>query len=150
MTKYIIGIDPGKSGAIAFINKENLKGSFVHDYSAEADMRDLLLEQKENIDIAVIERLTTLFPNPKQVFTHKTNFVLGENFGFWKGMLVALAIPFVEIAPRDWKKGLVKAKGSAEQKIEAVRIANQLFPEINIPKTKHGRADALLIAYSAL
>ena len=66
-------------------------------------------------------------------------------------MLASFRLPFVEVAPRTWQKGVI---AKAQDKKPSVAAAGRLFPNAPLfgPKggAKDGRADALLIAYYCL
>ena len=131
------GIDPGKTGAIAFMDD---KGNFsqVHDFSeASAEVKRLATD----IQFCYLEEVHAM---PKQGVV--STFTFGENFGWWKGFLTGLGIPFKTIRPQDWQKGLVPKRGGMTDK-PSLDVARQMYPEAPLPRKKdHNRADAILIA----
>ena len=82
---------------------------------------------------------------PKQCVV--SMFKFGMNYGIWKGMLASFEIPFIEITPKTWQKGVIS---KAQDKKPALAAAGRMFPtaELTGPRGggKDGRADALLIA----
>jgi hypothetical protein len=135
----IIGIDPGKSGAICFMlnNGEIIK--IIKLSETEHDIRELwhdeLSKSKESW-FAYIEKLHSIRPAGKV-----PNFNLGNSFGFVRGLLVAWNIPFELILPQKWQQAMgCMSKG--DKNITKAK-AQQLFPDIKIT---HNIADALLIA----
>lgn len=82
-----IGIDPGKSGALALIYSETIDPPVVIQFSAEA-YRSVLLHahgRKSALGEEVkccLEHVTAM---PKQGVTSMFNF--GQNFGYIKGLL---------------------------------------------------------------
>lgn len=163
MSLYI-GIDPGASGAIAFID-EHIESAEVYDF--DDDYALILLRQyavEGNRPIhAVLEKVSAM---PKQGVVSMFNF--GVNFGIWQGRLQTLQIPFDLMTPQKWKAKVmdsvtlyktVKKKNKETGKVThekvvdkertSLRRAKMLFPELveRLQRVKdNGRADALLIA----
>jgi len=77
----------------------------------------------------------------------RSMFKFGMNYGIWKGILASFGIPFREITPRTWQKGVI---AKAQDKKPALAAAQRMFPQAKLtgPRggAKDGRADALLIA----
>lgn len=67
-------------------------------------------------------------------------FKLGRSYGFLRGCLVALKIPFEEVHPGVWQRSLGCLSGG-DKKVTRQRAQN-LFPH---NKVTHKVADALLI-----
>ena len=110
--------------------------------ATEHDVADFL-RYGPDVDHAYIERVASM---PGQGVA--STFKFGRSYGFLRGLLVAFAIPFEEVAPGVWQKpfGLptLKKAGSITAKKNAHRAkAQQLFPGV---KMTHAVADALLIA----
>lgn len=66
---------------------------------------------------------------------------LARSHGFFRGVLAAIEIPFVEVAPIKWQV-FMECRTQGDKKITH-RKAKELFPAI---KVTHSVADALLIA----
>ena len=101
-------------------------------------------------------------------FSSYSAFVQGVGVGIWEGVLSHAEIPWHKINSKAWKTlfelvGTSKATGErsaaekgggrpsrgAKVKTSSVALAKQIFPSLEgelLPKGKHGRADALLIA----
>jgi crossover junction endodeoxyribonuclease RuvC len=82
---------------------------------------------------------------PKQGVT--SCFTFGQNYGFIRGLLTALEIPFEDVTPNAWQKqaGLLrrnKDETITQKKNRHKQQAQQLFPHL---KVTHAIADALLI-----
>ena len=137
--KIWIGIDPGKSGAIAAVGQDYyIVESYFRDELGCADIVHNLINEHK-IVCAAIESVHAM---PKQGVVSMFNF--GANFGAWKGILAALGIPFRLVTPQEWQKGYF-AKG--EGKEGSLAAARRLFPQVDLSRKKdHGKADALLIA----
>ena len=73
-------------------------------------------------------------------------FTFGRNLGFLRGLLVGYGLPFEDVPPQTWQKG-VGVGGSyptkAHRKRAHKQLAEQLFPRTKITLAD---ADALLIA----
>lgn len=138
--KTYIGIDPGKSGGIAWI----------HDGKPCAEkMPETLLDLWELIEhagkvhwlnrpqvVAVLEQVSAM---PGQGVT--SCFTFGNGFGHLEMALTAASIPFVRVRPQKWQKAMgCMTKGD---KNVSKRRAQELFPSMKIT---HATADALLMA----
>lgn len=131
-----IGVDPGKSGAVAFIsdagvwavrNKETL-----HDISAA--IREAV--SSHDRAFAVLEKVHAM---PKQGVS--STFKFGQSFGQLEGILSTLGVPFELVTPRKWQQSLSCLSGGDKNVTKA--RAQQLFPDIKII---HATADAYLLA----
>jgi len=135
-----IGIDPGKSGAIAWLDRGCDMPEWVPlkdtEYDIVNELRTLTFSD-QNI-FCVLEHVHSM---PKQGVVSSFNF--GANFGFLRGILTALDIPYERCVPAKWQKYLgCQTKGD---KNVTKRKAQELFPEI-AKQITHGNADAILIA----
>lgn len=130
------GADPGKTGAIAYFDEDG-KFLWVDDFE---DCFEVLCEHAPSIKCTYLEEVHAM---PGQGVSSTFNF--GQNFGWWKGVLQALGIPFKTIRPQDWQKGLVPKRGTLTDK-PSLDVARQLYPEAPLSlKKHHNRADAILI-----
>ena len=151
----IIGIDPGLSGSICFMedgkildviemptmadgkkNKRQVNGSQIFNEISKRIQKD------SNQDIrVVIEQVSAM---PGQGVTSMFNF--GQSFGTLKGICSAMQLPMYFVRPAKWKKyfGLINSeKGASRTK------AIEMFPYFssNLSKKKDiNKADAILIA----
>ncbi len=142
-----LGIDPGKKGGFTTIQK-TAKGT---EQVLVCPWDDILfsdtanwLRGYEGTLFAVVEKVHSM---PQQGV--KSTFNFGQSYGFIKGVLTALGIPYQEIPPQEWKKefGLI-----GKDKKESIRVCKQLFPNVSLlptPKSRvdsDGMAESLLIA----
>jgi hypothetical protein len=133
--KTIIGIDPGKSGGIAWIGNGAPCVEKMPD--TLKDLFDLLLDiSYEGNATAYLEQVTS---SPQQGV--KSAFTFGNGFGHLEMALTACSIPFQRIRPQAWQKALGCMSGG--DKNVTKRRAQELFPHLTIT---HATADALLIA----
>ena len=144
----IIGIDPGNTGAIAFLN-DNL--SFIDT----VDMPLMANGKKQQVNAAALAKileccdtadsfayLEKVSAMPGQGVASMFNFGMG--FGVIKGVLAARGFSYELVTPQSWKKnaGLI-----GKEKDNARTLAQQLYPAAPLTRKKDiGRADAILIA----
>jgi hypothetical protein len=134
-----IGIDPGMSGAIA-VQDELVGKVFTYKLdTTERDIHDSLLhsfDSEHGKMFAVIERVNAM---PKQGIS--STFKFGRSYGFLRGCLISLGIPFEEVSPAVWQRAMgCLSKG--DKNVTKAK-AQQLFPQV---KVIHATADALLLA----
>lgn len=150
----IIGIDPGKSGAIALVMSD--KDAEVYDTPTEklklggqeykiSDMLGLLLDLKDKgAREAYIEDVHT-FRGDGVVGA----FSFGRGVGIWHGLLCACKIPFHRVLPQKWQKhfGLTDTNG-VDRKTMSRQVASAMYPSLSPLFTRvkdHDRAESLLI-----
>ena len=137
---YIVGIDPGKKGAIAFLDKDTLKAEVYSMPQLTIDLVDMLKNKQKDIFFVILEKQQ---PYPKQGIV--STFNLGEHYGTIKGILYTLQIPYIEVSPHKWQKEMIGIKKKAKIKKLSLEKAKAFFPYLDIGKD-HNKADALLIA----
>lgn len=141
-----IGIDPGKTGAIAAIDKAGQVIS-VHDWPGDIASAAKIVWSimPSKVVGAAIERVSA---RPGQGVSSMFNF--GCNYGAWQGILSTLDIPYELPTPQQWRKGLVMPTDGEDSKAGSLAVARRLFPDANLRlKKHHGRAEALLLAHWA-
>ena len=151
----IIGIDPGISGAICFLqngkildviemptmiegkkNKKQVNGSQIYN---EICKRINKIEKQE-IRI-VIEQVSAM---PGQGVTSMFNF--GQSFGILKGISSAMQLPMYFVRPAKWKKyfNLINSEKDASR-TRAIEIFPYFSSQLSKKKDSN-KADAILIA----
>ena len=148
-----IGIDPGKSGAVAAINGTEVK---LYD-TPVARIKD---SKNDYIPSAMAKIIWDLIPPSKQVFVvlekvHampgqgvSSMFSFGEGLGLWKGIIAAYSLPYELVAPQTWKKAMM-ADMPRDNKDASRIVATRLFPnavDMLSRKKDDGRAEALIMA----
>jgi crossover junction endodeoxyribonuclease RuvC len=153
---YIVGIDPGLKGGIAYYHPTKLityrtptiEVPFIKKGKKKTrndmDLENLRDEMRlSDIDHVFLEKVSAM---PGQGVTGMFRF--GQNLGQWQGLLVALDLPYTMVTPQAWKKhmGLIKA-----DKGKSVDLAREFWPEHQTTSFKYkgadeGRAEASLIA----
>lgn len=141
------GIDPGLSGAVAFIRPDAAHPSnrlAVFDaplIGGEFDgvaFAKLLAERLP--DLVAIEHA---FSRPGQGVS--STFKFGRTFGQALGVIQAMGVPYELVSPSVWKKSF-KIKPNSPKDASRL-VCQRLWPDADIPlKRHHGRADAILIA----
>lgn len=157
----IVGIDPGKLGAIAALWDDG-EGHSVTDMPESAlgivrrlsELATAAQSRHETIECCT-ERLHAMPSfgrqsdspdetglNPKGAVA---NFKQGYTYGQLVGIFAALDIPYVETMPAVWKRFFELPLG--RDKAASLEKARSLFPRASLARMKDdGRAEALLIA----
>ena len=152
---YIIGIDPGISGAICFLdngkiidviemptmaegkkNKKQVNGNQLYN-----ELKKYLSEINIDEACVVVEHVTAM---PGQGVTSMFNF--GQSFGVIKGICSAMQLPIHFVRPTKWKKyfNLINTSKDASRS-----RAIELFPKVSEKlkrKKDSNKADSILIA----
>lgn len=133
--RIYLGIDPGKSGGIAFIPERGDPWAEKMP-DTERDLFDLLEMQDEWEPFAYIENVSS---SPQQGVV--SAFTFGKGYGSLLMALTARGIAYERIAPGVWQKSM-KCLTKGNKNVSKAR-AQELFPSLKIT---HANADALLIA----
>ncbi len=138
----VLGIDPGMSGAIAYVHQGKLLE--VADMPAVGgDISGPLLHQMVRmipVEWAAVERVHSM---PKQ--GGATTFKFGMAYGMARMAAGGLLVPMVEPTPNVWKKHFNLSSDKEKSRL----LALKLFPdksELFKFKKNEGRAEAALIA----
>ena len=145
MTGLYIGIDPGLDGAVGFLGAHvrtvrtpTIKVGKRRQYRAQG-MAQIFQDcfGRREFMFAVLESVHSM---PKQGVASAFSF--GRGFGLWEGILVALGIPYLIVAPQTWKAVMLRdmPKDKNAAKLQAAR----LWPELG--RLSDGEAEALLMA----
>ena len=152
---FIIGIDPGISGAICFFEDGKVKEIIEMPTMAEGKKKkrqingpqtynEILsrINKIEKKDIfVVIEQVSAM---PGQGVTSMFNF--GQSFGVLKGICSAMQLSMYFIRPAKWKKyfGLIKTEKDASR-TKVIEIFPYISSQLSRKKDSN-KADAILIA----
>jgi hypothetical protein len=132
-----IGIDPGKSGAMAIVWPDGQPATGVCRFDATpADQADWLLGFDLTQAVAVMEKVSS---SPQMGVVSAFSF--GKSQGFLLGLLTALKVPYHEVTPQKWQKAMGCMSGG--DKNVTKHAAQKLWPHLKIT---HRDADARLIA----
>ena len=151
----IIGIDPGISGSICFLdngkildviempimtdgkkNKKQENGSQVYN-----EISKRIKQFEKNQIRVVIEHVSAM---PGQGVTSMFNF--GQSFGILKGICTAMQLPMYFVRPAKWKKyfNLLNSEKDASR-TRAIEIFPYFSSQLSRKKDSN-KADAILIA----
>ena len=151
----IIGIDPGISGSICFLdngkildviempimtdgkkNKKQVNGSQVYN-----EISKRIKQFEKNQIRVVIEHVSAM---PGQGVTSMFNF--GQSFGILKGICSAMQLPMYFVRPAKWKKhyNLINSDKDASR-TRAIEIFPYFSSHLSKKKDSN-KADAILIA----
>lgn len=142
MQTLFIGIDPGKTGGIAFIDAETGLAATA-PYS---DMELIQLCSGNHKLVRCVCCLEKVGARPGQGVTSMFNF--GQSVGYIKGVLESFGIAYQEITPQRWKAEF----GLNSNKAASVEVCRKLFPNVSLlasercRKPHDGMAEALLMA----
>jgi len=144
----ILGIDPGQTGAVAFLSEYALGDvEAVPESVVDLPIVNGIVNvaglyrmfQKISIRHAYVERAQSM---SKQGIA--STFKYGVGYGAILGVLAALQIPYTLVSPQVWKKAF-HLIGKDKEASRALAI--QWYPQAELHlKKHHGRAEALLIA----
>ena len=151
----IIGIDPGITGAICFLqdgniidvidmptmasgnnNKKQINGSQIFN---EISLK-IKSHKSDNVNV-VVEQVSAM---PGQGVTSMFNF--GQSFGVIKGVCAAMQLPIFFVRPVKWKKhfDLINSQKDSSR-VKAIEMFPK-FSSILSRKKDSNKADAMLIA----
>ena len=147
-----IGIDPGLTGAVAFLRNgeyyslfdipTTLKGSGSVKQEVEpGGLKRMFLERLEGReDVAIaLERVSAM---PGQ--GSSSVFSFGDTYGCCRSVASLTGYPLHLVTPTTWKKHF----GLGRDKDESRALASRLFPGAELHLKKHAdRAEALLMAH---
>lgn len=140
MNRVVIGIDPGKSGGIAWrINNEHPK--CIAMPTTLGDLINLMKEIQQEESIVVLEKVHAM---PKQGVVSVWTFA--QNFGEIRAVVQTLGMRLEMVTPSKWMKYFGMKKDKTETKIQwknrLKSKACELYPNCKVTlKT----ADALLL-----
>lgn len=136
-----IGIDPGVSGALAFMADD---GRVLGTHKMPDTERDLVevvrLHTHAHTPTQVLARAVLERVHSSPQMGVASAFTFGKSYGALRMVLVALDIPFDEPTPAAWQKSL-QCRTGGDKAVSKAR-AQELF---SVPVT-NWNADALLLA----
>lgn len=152
------GVDPGKSGAIAIIDSENIAPDNITIYDipligSEIDFKELNEILKTIVTKEHFLVLENVHAIPGAGAMQSFNF--GQTVGALKSNLMCLNIRHKLVTPKSWQKVLwegtpIQTNGSKnDTKATSMLAAQKWFPNTKFLKSKDGRIDAALIAMYA-
>ena len=146
----IIGVDPGKSGGIAWHDGERAR--VVKMPATLQDLWELVDNIRQDSFRHHLWAKTTAYleqvnagafaskGDKKRKMGVTSAFTFGNGFGHLEMALTAAWIPFVRVSPQKWQ-GALGCRTGGDKNVSKAR-AQELFPDL---KPTHATADALLI-----
>lgn len=160
MKSFVVGIDPGRQGAVAILSYlQNAKGVFLDvgyyrlpykDQHLKVDLLYLLFKRYliQNLSYAqpfiCIEDLGTFGRT-----TPKNYISMGKSFGRMTAVLEMLGLRYSLVEAREWQKDVLTKGGKNTDKIKTWEAVETYFGPRSLFKND-GIADASLIALSYL
>ena len=138
--KTYIGIDPGKSGALALLTED---GQCTVVPFQESAYTAILKAASGPSSVCCLEKVGAM---PGQGVVSMFNF--GHNLGYIEGLLQAFDIPYQLVPPQTWKKEFCVTS----DKNTSIEVCRKLFPHVCLlptarsRKPSDGMAEALLLA----
>ena len=153
----ILGIDPGKTGAVALKTESSVEIQDCPTIEIGKTKKGNPKFEPDPFQMAkLVQSYKARYPDlicvieVQSMRAHegsKSTFHTGEWFGYWIGILAALDIEIILVNPQDWKRHYNLPGGKDKEPSRLLAI--EKYPEMaNYLKRKkdHGRAEALLIA----
>lgn len=140
--KTYIGVDPGKSGAMAIIHA---LGN-VEVIPFDAVNYSLALARVSSGAYPVTCCVEKVSAMPGQGVVSMFNF--GHNLGVIEGLLRGYGIPYQLVPPQTWKREF----SLSSDKNKSIEVCQKLFPKVSLLATERSRkpsdgiAEAVLIA----
>ena len=138
-----IGVDPGKSGSVAFIDIATGAAWSVKNSETLKDLSDAIRDAVTASDGTPFAVLELVHSSPQMGV--KSAFTFGQSYGQLEALLFAHGIRFEIVRPAKWQ-GDMKCRTKGDKNVTK-RLAQQLFPGVKIT---HANADAMLLAEYAL
>lgn len=138
--KTYIGIDPGKSGALALLTED---GQCTVVPFNESAYTAILKAASGPSSVCCLEKVGAM---PGQGVVSMFNF--GHNLGYIEGLLQAFDIPYQLVPPQTWKKEFCVTS----DKNTSIEVCRKLFPHVCLLPTSRSRkpsdgmAEAMLLA----
>ena len=136
MPKFIFGIDPGRNGAIAWVDENNQLQGVEEAGSADETTPGRLFELFKNASLVVVERPLAYPGTPAQSLV-----TLTESYGAAVAVARVAGVPVITPTASTWKR----AVGVTSVKATSVEKAIELYA---LPKrTRHDKCEAALLAH---
>ncbi len=154
---FVLGIDPGKFGAVWVMNSE---GKFlgVHDCPLNEEGGASIHPDAKKMAALILDILAELDPEcpvcaalEQAIHIPKQNVGTSAQFmyhgGVWEGILAASGIWYQTFHPASWKRKMLGCTGGDKE--VSLTVARELFPDAAVflqRKKDDGRAEAGLLA----
>lgn len=145
---FVIGIDPGVSGAVAIVHGADV---LCHDmptfevrgkrHVSPQGLREILADYVDGVDAVVLEHVQGV-----QGTGATSAFSFGRSFGLVEGVVAGLFLPLTLVRPQVWTKALNVSRDKGSHR----RAASNLWPKdaaLFARVKDDGRADAALLCH---
>lgn len=139
---FYLGIDPGKTGGYALVNREG-KIQVISAFHSWTETRNSLLPFND-IAFCAIEKVASLSGQGV-----KSTFTFGMNYGAWLAFLELYSISHELIPPPRWQQKLLGHFPKGQSKERSLNFINRRYPHANFKKSEHGKTDAICLALYA-
>jgi hypothetical protein len=154
---YILGIDPGVTGAYVILTKKKKIIKVCKLFSSFQEVLEDIIPYLDKLE-ACVEKVSSM---PNQGVKSTATFL--KNAGAWEGFLTALEVPYTLVPPQTWQKQVLdtqspKKAGSDRKTLSENRKLRKLhitaFVLRHLPKSRQyfklkkdqDKADAICIA----
>ena len=140
--KIYVGVDPGKSGALAVIYPNGDVETTPFNISQYVEIMFRLTHSTMPV-VCCVEKVGAM---PGQGVVSMFNF--GHNLGLIEGVLQAYEVSYQLVPPQTWKKEF----SLSSEKSKSIEVCQKLFPKVSLLATERSRkpndgiAEALLLA----
>ena len=144
--KIWVGIDPGKTGGVSWINED--ESEYKSFYTPENNNMMANLLRDLHCDYKIVK--VTIEDIPVMALVGKTPYgKLKFNEGLWNGIIASLSLPLYQVKPVKWQTFFFgqKKKGEKRNTKKLSRSnAMRMFPDEDFSKVKDdGKSDSILI-----
>ena len=141
MPVIYLGIDPGASGAVAWVTGDRSQYGAVR-LSDPAAAIEAIQQYEPHRTVALLERVASM---PGQGVA--STFKFGTSYGWCQGALMASGVSFALVTPAQWQ-GEMSCRTKGDKNISKA-AAERLYPRLREDagiRLAHWNADALLLA----
>lgn len=136
MQQFIFGIDPGRHGAVAWVDENNKLQGIEEAGSADESTPGRLFDLFKRARLVVVERPLAFPGIPAQ-----DQMILAESYGAAVALARLAGVPVITPTASSWKKTV----GVTRVKATSVARATELY---DLPKrTRHDKCEAALLAH---
>lgn len=137
--RLYVGVDPGTEGALTVLDDECVHDIVFFKTVTESDIVEYLHDLRRACNGRFFGVLEEVHSMPGQGVC--STFKFGKAYGFIRGVLLTVGVPFDDATPQKWQREL-KCLTGGDKNISKAK-AQQLFPGV---KVTNKTADSVCIA----